>query len=84
MEQPRPEIEQRIRVCKTCNEIKPLTEFPKNRNMNESELSRRHVCSSCYLEQKREVNKRNYEKNKQRLAEQYRIRKQLNSGSKNI
>jgi len=74
--QEQPQIENRLRVCKKCNTIKNLLEFPKNRNPNENNMSRRHMCTICYTDEKREKNKNQYLKNKERLKEQYRINKQ--------
>ena len=35
----------KIRVCKNCNLVKNLDEFPKNRNKNENNITYRHMCA---------------------------------------
>ena len=67
----------KIRVCKNCNLVKNLNEFPKNRNKNENNITYRHTCITCSKELKIEHNRLQYMKVKDKLKKQYQERKQL-------
>ena len=57
------------RVCKDCNKIKSLLEFPQNRN-NKTQVSYRHRCKDCEKVIKKEQNKKYYDKKKQKEKKQ--------------
>jgi hypothetical protein len=52
------------RVCKECNNIKSLLEFPQNRNSKT--VSYRHRCKDCEKIIKKEQNKKFYQKKKEK------------------
>lgn len=56
-------MEQIIRVCKKCNEIKPINNFPKSTNKNTKNETYRHSCLSCYSAQRKTYFQNYYKKN---------------------
>ena len=78
MEEQKQEILPKLRVCKQCNTIyNLLTHFSRNRNINEKETTYRHRCITCEKTLKIQKNKANYEKNKEKLKQQYIENKRL-------
>ena len=50
-----------IRVCKSCNAVKPISLFPENRN-KDKKITHRHRCIDCEKIVKSEQNKKYYNK----------------------
>ena len=61
--------ENKIRVCKKCNEVKELILFQKIKKKDK--YSYRHCCIECYKKNRKEYNKKNYEANKNRYKAKY-------------
>lgn len=58
-----------IRCCKNCEITQPISNFPLNRNKSKNPTYR-HRCITCERIYLKDVNKRNYQKRKQRQSVQ--------------
>jgi hypothetical protein len=62
-------VENNIRVCKKCNEVKQLKLF---QTIKKGDIyNYRHTCIVCYKKQRVLYNKKNYDKNKSIYKEKY-------------
>ena len=55
------DLEQK-RECKTCNEIKKLTEFDRTYNKKCVSITYRHICKSCLVKSRRDYMNKYYKK----------------------
>jgi hypothetical protein len=60
-------IVEKKRICKKCDNIYSITEFPENRNKNNITYS--HTCVECTKATKKTKNKIYYQKKKERGKE---------------
>jgi formate dehydrogenase maturation protein FdhE len=64
MEQP--EQKTIIRVCKNCNQVKPIDMF--SMNCNKQYVTRLHTCTDCHKRLRKEQNKKYYAERKKRAS----------------
>jgi len=62
------------RKCKTCNEMKKLTEFDRSYNKNCINITYRHVCKSCLVKSRKGYMNEYYKKHyvKKERAKKYK------------
>ena len=59
-------VNNKRRVCKICDEVKPLCEFQANTKTYKGKKYQRHTCIKCYGEKRKAYQAEYYKKKKEK------------------